>query len=110
MKKRFLCLSAVLLIVVSLTGCKATDYNDAVNAIENKDYEMAFDLLVNLGDYKDSKQLLIDNIKEYVSKLVEKDNYNNALEVLSAYSAVSDFNDLYTDTPLYNFFIIKDTA
>ncbi|MDE7341713.1 MAG: hypothetical protein K2N80_14375 [Lachnospiraceae bacterium] len=97
MRKRMLCLSAILLIAVSLTGCKSTDYSDAVNAIENKEYETAFELLVNLGDYKDSKQLLVDNIKKYVSDLVEKDKYDNALEILDAYSTVSDFNDIYTD-------------
>lgn len=54
-------------------------------------------MLVNLGDYKDIQQLLIYNIKKYVSDLTEKDNYDKALEALNTYNAVSDFNDIYTD-------------
>ncbi len=97
MYKKLLCGSAMLLIAISLAGCKSRDYENAVKAIKNKEYETAFELLEDLGDYRDCRQLLTNNIKEYASSLAKKDYYGKALNLLKTYHSVSDFGDLYDD-------------
>lgn len=97
MRKKLVVASVLMLFAMSLTGCKSTDYNEAKTAIDEQDYETAFELLVNLGDYKDSQELLVDNINTYVSSLADKENYDKALNILDSYSSVSDFSDLYNE-------------
>ena len=97
MKKKILGVCIAVVLAVSLTSCKSIDYDNAVSAIKNEDYETAFELLADLDDYKDSKQLLSENINIYVANLVEDDNYDDAIRILDKYHVASDFGDLYND-------------
>lgn len=78
-----------------LTGCKSTDYNEAIKLEEAEDYSSAATIYETLGEYKDSKEHLeycnnmIDVIEKYnvartsaEEKNLELDNAISAAEAL----------------------------
>ena len=71
MRRKHILVSLALLICLGLTGCKSTDYNDALKLEESKDYSSAALIYEELGEYKDSKEHLeychtmINVIEEY---------------------------------------------
>ena len=95
MKKKFLLICLALLMCFGLSGCKSTDYNDAIKLEEAKDYSSAATIYEELGEYKDSKEHLeycnnmMDVIEKYNAartvaeeKNVELDNAISAAEAL----------------------------
>ena len=95
MKKKFLLICLALLMCFGLSGCKSTDYNDAIKLKEVKDYSSAATIYEELGEYKDSKEHLeycnnmMDVIEKYNAartvaeeKNVELDNAISAAEAL----------------------------
>ena len=56
--KKIILVLVVCLLSVSLADCNNTEYKEALSLIESGDYYAAYDILKELGDYKDSKQLL----------------------------------------------------
>ncbi len=95
MKKKFLLICLALLMCFGLSGCKSTDYNDAIKLEEAKDYSSAATIYEELGEYKDSKEHLeycnnmMDVIEQYnvartaaEKKNVELDNAISAAEAL----------------------------
>ena len=66
------CLIAVMCL--GLTGCKSTDYKDAVEFQNTKDYASAVTLYEEIGDYKDSASRLTD-CETMISAI---DGYNKA--------------------------------
>ena len=95
MKKKILLFCFTLLMCLGLTGCKSTDYNDAIKLEEAKDYSAAAIIYEELGEYKDSKDHLeycnnmIDVIEKYnvartaaEGKNAELDNAISAAEAL----------------------------
>ena len=74
MKKKILLISLTLLMCFGLTGCKSTDYNDAIKLEEAKDYSSAATIYEELGEYKDSKEHL-----EYCNNMIDViEKYNVA--------------------------------
>lgn len=95
MKKKILLSCLALLMCFGLTGCKSTDYNDAIKLEDAKDYFSAATIYEELGEYKDSKEHLkycnnmIDVIENYnvvrtaaEEKNAELDNAISAAEAL----------------------------
>lgn len=64
----------ITIMTFSLTGCKSTDYKDAIELQNSKDYDSALAIYEKLGDYKDSSTRL--NECETMISLI--DQYNNA--------------------------------
>lgn len=60
MKKRLLAiLMALCIMMLSLVGCESnTEYAKALRLIEQEEYEQAYELLLQVGDYKDAPELL----------------------------------------------------
>lgn len=96
MKKKILLTYLALLMCFGLTGCKSTDYNDAIKLEAAKDYSSAATIYEALGEYKDSKEHLkycnnmIDVIEKYnvartsaEEKNVKLDNAISAAEALT---------------------------
>lgn len=81
-------LTWVILVAVSLsmTGCKSSDYNEALKLEEDKDYSSAAMIYEELGEYKDSREHLrncnamIDAIEKYNRVQNEIEEKNNELE------------------------------
>ena len=57
-------------------------YNEALELVEARQYDQAIEMLKELGDYKDSAELINDIYYKKAMSLYEKDNALDALEVL----------------------------
>lgn len=56
--KRLISLFLILMLAFSLVSCKKSDYNEALELLENGDFDKAYCLFEDLGDYKDAKDYL----------------------------------------------------
>lgn len=108
-----------MLIATLLTGCKSSDYDTAISALNNSCYEEAIELFVSLGTYKDSAEQLISAINEYANALLEKDKYDNAISLYEQYSDHGDFEsriaELNTEKEQYEIYcsameLLKDES
>ena len=54
MRKKLLVACVVGMMCLGLTGCKSSDYKEAVTFQEAGDYSSALTIYDSLGDYKDS--------------------------------------------------------
>ena len=87
-----------------LGGCKSSDYDKAVQSYENKEYSEAITSLNELGDYKDSKQLLVKVIEADVSEHLNTDDGENVVTLISSYEyAYQDEKDGYKKLILDSF-------
>jgi len=95
-KKLFLAIIA-LSILLLLSGCKSSDYKQAVSLFDSGEYEKAQKAFAELGEYKDSKEYL-----EKANAIITEERYNHALELfeaenyskaLSAFSSLNDYKD-----------------
>ena len=58
MKKR-IAIPLVLALLLALSGCKSSDYKQAVTAMDAGNYQEALTALDALGDYKDAADLAV---------------------------------------------------
>ena len=94
MRKKLLSFCFILSICLGLTGCKSTDYNNAIKSEEAKDYSLAATIYEELGEYKDSQEHLkycntmIDLIEQYNAARTAAEEKNaeldNAISVADA--------------------------
>ena len=74
MRKKFLVACLLGMMCLGLTGCKSSDYKDAVAFQEASDYSSALTIYETLGDYKDSG----DRASECQAFITAIDNFNTA--------------------------------
>lgn len=101
-------LTCVILVAVSLglTGCKSSDYNEALKLEEDNDYSSAAMIYEKLGEYKDSREHLescnamIEAIEKYNGVRSEIEEKNNELEtaVSTAETLISEKKPALDDT------------
>ena len=94
MRKKLFSFCFILSICLGLTGCKSTDYNNAIKSEEAKDYSLAATIYEELGEYKDSQEHLkycntmIDLIEQYNAARTAAEEKNaeldNAISVADA--------------------------
>lgn len=97
--KKIITFLLVLVICLSLCGCKSSDYRKATTMFESGKYQKAKELFGNLGEYKDSAEMLSEcSVKEcealiedigvitYYSEYVEKDFQ----KAMSAYNSLTN--------------------
>ena len=102
MKKGIFTLALVMAVALSVTGCKSTDYKDAVALEEQGDYSGALELFDGISDYKDSADHIAyctdmnDAIKAYDNTKDNLEGLNNELQ-----TKIDDATTLTTSgTPL----------
>lgn len=82
MKKRVLLVVTVLAMCFALTGCKSSDYKDAMEKQKAGEYKAALKLYKGISGYKDSDKLakdcqqMIDAIEHYDSAKKEVHSKN----------------------------------
>lgn len=92
MKKNFL-LMPLILLVLSLTSCKSTDYDAAMKLYVNGDYGEAIIKFSELGDYEDSL-MKVNECKYYLGlRAMEAENWDDAISNFSGIS-LNDSVDL----------------
>ena len=78
--------AAAVLIPVLLHNQKVNQYNQAVTALENKDYASAITQLEALGDYEDCPKLIqyawIQQDYQQMEGLIADGKYNQAIQIL----------------------------
>ena len=74
MRKKFLVACLLGMMCLGLTGCKSSDYKDAVAFQEANDYSSALTIYATLGDYKDSE----DRGSECQAFITAIDNFSTA--------------------------------
>lgn len=85
MKKRLALILALILVAVTLTGCKSGDYNKAVKFQEAGDYASALELYKGIEDY--------ENYKDTASRVSDCEAMIKAIEDFkAATSAVEEMN------------------
>lgn len=89
MKKHFSFL-LILLIVLPLCACSASDYEAAEDLRNAGDYAAAQEAFLALGDYKDSEQLAADCGYQVAYGLFEQGDYEAAAD---AYRALGEYSD-----------------
>ena len=78
MKKLICVLLTVCMLMLCLVSCKATTYKKALDLIAAGDYEAAYELLEQLGDYKDAKEYL-ERFRYVPVSTIVKGNSNDAV-------------------------------
>lgn len=94
MKKRILVVSLIVMMFLSLTGCKSKDYKDAVEYQEAKDYVSAATIYEELGEYKDSTERLTEckAMIKYDTAKAEQDAKNYA-SAATIYEELGEYKD-----------------
>ena len=85
------------LIVLNAVIIPNNKYNQALEYINNEDYENANSLLSELKDYKDSEQLIVNNKYNMALKYIDDKDYENAYSILSKLGDYKDSEQLIID-------------
>ena len=88
--KKFSVLLLAFLLVISLTGCKGSDYKQAMELYANDDYAAALAIFTELGDYKDSSDMVCACKYEIAQQLLLDGDYEGALAV---FEELGDYKD-----------------
>ena len=89
MKKRIAIL-LVLALVLALSGCKSSDYKQAVTAMDAGNYQEALTVLDALGDYKDAADLAVKCRYAIAEDNFDKGEYETAL---TQFTDLGDYRD-----------------
>ena len=89
MKKRIAIL-LVLALVLALSGCKSSDYKQAVTAMDAGNYQEALTALDALGDYKDAADLAVKCRYAIAEDNFDKGEYETAL---TQFTDLGDYRD-----------------
>ena len=85
------CLLAVLML--SLSGCKSSDYKKASELYENGNWEEAMTIFVELEDYEDSAEMVSKCKYEIAAEHQSNGEY---IEAIALYTELGDFEDSST--------------
>ena len=75
-----------MFILLLLSGCKSNDYENAKLCYDNRNFSQAIALLEELGDYKDSKDLLKNAYREWVLDIIDDSKYSDEEKGYASYS------------------------
>lgn len=65
-------------------------YSSAIEKIENSDYEEAYTILEELGEFKDSKEQILAGKYKQAAEFFEQKDYVNAINI---YEVISEYSD-----------------
>lgn len=71
----------IVCIVLATTIPSIYAYNNALDLINKEEYTTAISILETLGDYKNSKELILETKFSYANKLCEEKNYLAAIRI-----------------------------
>lgn len=88
--KRRIAILLVLALLLALSGCKSSDYKQAVTAMDAGNYQEALTALEALGDYKDASDLAVK-----CRYAIAEDNFDNGEyeTALTQFTALGDYRD-----------------
>ena len=94
MKTRFcksiVCMALILLLGLSLTGCDALDYRNAIDRYNSGDFDAAAESFALLGDYEDSRDLAQQSRYWAALSCMEQGQYQ---EAVNRFRKLGDYQD-----------------
>ena len=101
MKKRFMKAAATVvtlcLLVVSMTGCQALDYRDAIDLYNSGHYAQAAEMFAQLGEFEDSARLETLCYYWIAVDTMQTGDYAAAIPLLEAMNGYEDTADRITE-------------
>ena len=88
--KKRIALTAVLLLCLSLSGCKSQDYDEAMKLYVDGEYEAACAIFTELGDYEDSEEMVRKSKYAQATEYLNDDNPAWAAEL---FEELGDYKD-----------------
>lgn len=88
--KKTIALILVLLLALSLTGCKSSDYKEAMSYYADGKYEAACELFKKLGNYEDSIEMVNRCIYAMAEEKLETKQYSEAADL---FESLGDYED-----------------
>lgn len=88
--KKIIALLAALLLAVSLTGCKSSDYKEAMSYYVDGKYEAACELFKKLGGYEDSLKMVNKCVYAMAEEKLEAMQYSEAAELFESLGNYED--------------------
>lgn len=88
--KKIIALILTLLLVVSLTSCKSSDYKEAMSYYVDGKYEVACELFKKLGDYEESLKMVSKCTYAMAEEKLEAMQYS---EAAALFESLGDYDD-----------------
>ncbi len=90
--KKVIALALAIIMMLSLCACDSNgkEYKEALEALQNGDYEKASELFGKLGEYQDSAQMALESMYQRAVELAEGGAYEEAKEV---FESLGDYKD-----------------
>lgn len=88
--KRIIAMMLALVLALSLCGCDSSDYKKAMEAFDSGDYATAREIFVELGDYEDSADMVIQCDYQQALAYLDEGEYAQAREL---FLELGDYED-----------------
>lgn len=88
--KKYIAIFVLVALVVSLTGCAAMKYKNAMSLYENGAYEEALVIFQELGDHENSAEMANACNYEIASEYLASGEYQKAADI---FTALGDYKD-----------------
>ena len=88
--KRIIAAVLVLALTLSLCACKSSDYKEAIELYEDERYERARDIFVELGDYEDSAQMVMECDYQMALECLNDGEYEQARTIFAGLGNYKD--------------------
>ena len=94
MRKKILCGLVAIVMLLCLSGCKSNDYKSAQQLYADREYDDAIAMFTELGDYKDSADMI--NACNYgkATDLFDEEKYEEAAQIFEALGDYKDSEDM----------------
>ena len=92
-----------MFVLVTQVFLPFQEYNKAVKAAENGSYIEAINAFSNLGDYKDSEELLIESKFNYGKQVLSYTDYDTAAEIFTSLGEYKNAPELLSESIRNNF-------
>lgn len=105
MKRLFLLIVALIIVLSTFTACDGSNYKKAVKLMDSGNYEEAKAIFAEIKDYKDSAELINECDYRRASDLLESGDYLGAKEI---FTSLGDYEESKTRIQDCNWEIVLD--
>ncbi len=100
--KKLFSIILVFAFLITLTGCRSSDYESALNLMEEQEWTQARELFISLGDYKDSAERITECDYNIALDAMQDGDYAEASERFEALGDYKDSSELFTECSYQN--------
>lgn len=85
---------ALIMCVCTFTACNGSEYKKALKLMESGSYEEAETIFTQLGDYKDSTEMILECKYQSAQQFFNGEKYDNAVEIFKDLGDYKDSTDM----------------